>query len=173
MKRYFKTILLVTFVGIFLYLGFRIISQIKHKNDVALNIKSIPTFSYQDITGENFTNQNLKKETAVIFIYFNTECDYCIHEAQMIKENIAQFKDLQLIFVSFENPELIKKFAQKHKLITYENVYFLSDNKVSFSTTFDSQSMPSMILYNKKHQLIEKIKGQTKASTLLKKINVE
>ena len=173
MKRYFKTIFLVTFIGIFLFLGFRIISQIIHKNEVAQNIKSIPVFSYQNINGENFTNQSLKKETAVIFIYFNTECDYCINEAQMIKENITQFKDVQLVFVSFENPELIKKFAQKHQLITYDTIYFLSDNKVSFSTTFDSPSMPSMILYNKKHQLIAKIKGQTKVSTLLKKINAE
>lgn len=173
MKRYFKTILLVTFLGIFLFLGFRIISQIIHKNEVAQNIKSIPVFSYQNINGKNFTNQSLKKETAVIFIYFNTECDYCINEAQMIKKNITQFKDLQLVFVSFENLELIKKFAQKHQLTTYDNVYFLSDNKVSFSTTFDSPSIPSMILYNKKHQLIEKIKGQTKTSTLLKKMNLE
>lgn len=173
MKRYYKTILLVTFIVIFLFLGFRIVSQIKHKKDIAQNIKSIPAFSYQNINGETFTNQNLKKETAVIFIYFNTECDYCISEAQMIKENIAQFKDLQLVFVSIEKPELIKKFAQKHQLITYDTISFLSDNKVSFSTTFDSQSMPSMILYNKKHQLIEKIKGQTKVWTLLKKMNVE
>lgn len=173
MKRYFKTIFLVTFIGIFLFLGFRIITQIIHKNEVAQNIKSIPAFSYQNINGENFTNQNLKKETAVIFIYFNTECDYCINEAQMIKENITQFKDLQLVFVSIEKPELIKKFAQKHQFTTYDTIYFLSDNKVSFSTTFDIQSMPSMILYNKKHQLIEKIKGQTKALTLLKKINAE
>lgn len=173
MKKDFKPIIILLFISILCFLGYKITCKINHKNEVAQNIKSIPVFSYQNINGKNFTNQSLKKETAVIFIYFNTECDYCINEAQMIKENITQFKDLQLVFVSFENLELIKKFAQKHQLTTYDNVYFLSDNKVSFSTTFDSQSMPSMILYNKKHQLIEKIKGQTKASTLLKKINAE
>jgi thioredoxin-related protein len=90
----------------------------------------------------------------------------------MIKENIAKFNDFQLVFISFEKSDLIKAFATKYKLNHYVNITFLSDTKVSFSTTFDVKSLPCLVLYDKKQRLIEKIKGQTKAETLIKKLQI-
>jgi hypothetical protein len=75
-----------------------------------------------------------------------------------------------LVFVSFEKPALIKAFAAKHQLTTYDNVTFLSDSKVSFATTFDVKSLPCLVLYDKNQKLIEKIKGQTKVETIVKKL---
>ncbi|KIA98045.1 hypothetical protein OA93_11360 [Flavobacterium sp. KMS] len=171
MKSTIKIILLITFIGILLFLGYLIVSQINHKKEIAQNIKSIPEFSYQDIKGGIFTNQKLKKETATIFIYFNTDCEFCHEEAKMIKENMERLSNFQLIFVSFEKPENIKIFAQKHQLTTYDNVYFLCDNKVTFASTFDIKSLPCLVLYDKEQNLIEKIKGQTKIDVLIKKMN--
>ena len=88
----------------------------------------------------------------------------------MIRENIEKFATMQLIFVSFEKTAAIKSFSKIHKLNTHDNVYFLCDSKATFATTFDVKSLPCIVLYNKNHQLIEKIKGQTKAQTILKKI---
>ncbi|WP_264535284.1 TlpA family protein disulfide reductase [Flavobacterium sp. N1736] len=173
MRKYFKTILILFFIGILCFLGYKITSKINHKNKIARNIKTIPVFNYQNINGGVFSNQNLKKQTATIFIYFNTECEYCDHEAQMIKENITQFKNMQLVFVSFEKPKRIKKFAQQHQLTLYDNVYFLCDNKAAFATTFDVNSLPCLVLYDKNHNLIEKIKGQTRIEVLVKKMNAK
>jgi peroxiredoxin len=171
MKSYIKIILLITFIGILLFLGYQIVLKINQKKEIAQNIKSIPEFSYQDISGGIFTKQNLKKETATIFIYFNTDCEFCHEEAKMIKENIERLGSFQLIFVSFEKLETIKAFAQKHQLTTYDNVYFLCDNKVTFASTFDIKSLPCLVLYDKEQRLIEKIKGQTKIEILIKKMN--
>jgi len=173
MKTSLKSILILLFIGILVFLGFQITSKIDHKNKVAHNIKTIPDFTYQNINGNVFTNEDLKKETATIFIYFNTECEYCDHEAQMIEENITKLKKIQLVFVSFEKPEQIKKFAQKHQLTTYDNVYFLCDNKVTFAVTFDVNSLPCLVLYDKNQNLIEKFKGQTSIKILLKKMNTQ
>ena len=144
----------------------------KDKKEVAKNIKVIPKFEYQNIKGGTFTNNDLIKDTPTLFIYFNTECEFCIEEVQMIKENIAKFNDFQLVFISFEKSDLIKAFATKYKLNNYVNITFLSDTKVSFSTTFDVKSLPCIVLYDKNQRLIEKIKGQTKAETLIKKLQI-
>ncbi|SNR39410.1 peroxiredoxin [Flavobacterium sp. ov086] len=169
MKKKLKGIFLITFIATLLILSYLIVSQIKHKKEIEKNIKNIPKFSFQNINGGIFTNQNLKKQTATIFIYFNTECEFCNEEAKMIKENMESLRDFQLIFVSFEKTETIKTFAQKYQLTTYDNIYFLSDNKVTFASTFDVKSLPSLVLYNKKQKLIEKIKGQTQIEVLIKK----
>jgi thioredoxin-related protein len=88
----------------------------------------------------------------------------------MIQEKIRRFKAIQLVFVSFEKPKQIVAFARKFKLDTYDNVNFLCDSKVTFATTFDVQSLPCLVLYDKNQQLIEKIKGQTKVDAILKKL---
>ena len=41
---------------------------------------------------------------------------------------------------------------------------------MSFRSTFDINSLPCMVLYDKDKKLIEKIKGQIKVEALLKKL---
>lgn len=173
MRKPIKIILTLLFISIFVFLGYRIVNKINYKNEVKKHIKTIPVFLYQNIKGKTFTNENLKKGTPTIFIYFNTDCEHCNTEAQTIKETITKFKGIELIFVSFEKPQLIKKFAERHQLNNYDNVYFLYDSKVTFAPTFDVNSIPCIVLYDKNHQLIEKIKGQTKPEVLIKKLNAE
>nr|WP_199001972.1 redoxin domain-containing protein [Flavobacterium sp. ASV13] len=173
MKKLLKTLLLLLFLVVLFFLGYQIIAKINHKKEVVQNIKTIPDFLYQDINGKSFTNKNLQKAIPVIFIYFNTECEYCNEEAQMIRENIENFKTVQFIFVSFEKPEKIKKFAQNHQLTPYDNVHFLYDSKVTFAATFDVNSLPCIVLYDKDQNLIEKIRGQIKPVILIKKLNIE
>lgn len=154
------------------YFGVQIFTKIQHKKEVAENIKTIPKFEYQNIKGGVFSNANLKKDTPTLFVYFNSECEFCNEEAQMIQANIQQLSALQLVFISFEKPALIKAFAAKHQLNSYDNVTFLSDSKVNFSTTFDVKSLPCLVLYDKNQKLIEKIKGQTKVEMLVKKLEI-
>lgn len=61
MKNVLKTFLILLFLSLLLFLTYKVISKIKHKNEVVQNIKSIPEFSFQDLKGELFSNQNLKK----------------------------------------------------------------------------------------------------------------
>lgn len=151
-------------------MGYKIVAKINHKKEVAANIKSIPDFKYKNLNGGAFTHKKLKTDTPTLFIYFNSECEYCNEETKMIQERINEFTRYQLVFISFEKPELIKTFAQKHNLLNYDNIHFVCDTKATFATTFDVQSLPCLVLYDKNQQLIEKIKGQTKVDAILKKL---
>jgi peroxiredoxin len=172
MKKVFKILIPVFFIAIISYFGFQIFTKIQHKKEVAENIKTLPTFEYQNINGGFFTNVNLKANTSKLFIYYNSECDFCNEEAKMIKANKDKFDTTQIIFISFEAIEKIKQFAITHQLDSYDNITFLCDSKITFATTFDVKSMPCIVLYDKNNNLIEKIKGQTKAETLIKKLGI-
>ena len=173
MKNNLKIIIPVLFIVIFGFLIFQITSKINHKKEVAENIKTIPNFNFQNVNGGRFTNENLIKNTASLFVYFNSECEFCNEEAGMINENIEKFRPFQLIFVSIERPELIKSFALKHKLNHYDKIDFLSDPQVSFAPTFDVKSLPCLVLYDKNQHLIEKIKGQIKPEVLIEKLSIK
>lgn len=173
MKKYLKLIIPIIFISLLTFLGYQIVTKINHKKEVAANIKTIPTFKYQNINGEQFSNNNLKVDTPTLFIYFNSESEYCNEETKMIQERIDQFTPHQLVFVSFEKGKKIKSFAKKYNLQNYDNIHFVCDTKVTFATTFDVQSLPCLVLYDKNQQLIEKIKGQTKVEVLLKKLQLK
>ncbi len=144
-------------------------SKINHKKQVAENIKKMPNFSYVTLENKVFTQENLMQNKPTLFIYFNSECDFCNHEAEMVQQNIKELKDIQVVFISYENLEKIKSFAAKFKLLHHDNIHFLSDSKITFAATFDVKSMPCLVLYNKENNLIEKIKGQVKIETVLEK----
>lgn len=172
-KKYIKIILPVLFLGLFGFLIFQITSKINHKKEVAENIKTIPNFNFQNVNGGRFTNENIIKNTPTLFIYFNSECEFCNEEAEMIQLNIDKFSPIQLIFVSIENPDKIKEFAIHHKLFNYDKINFLSDTQVSFAPTFDVKSLPCLVLYDKDQHLIEKIKGQIKPEVLIEKLTTK
>jgi peroxiredoxin len=173
MKKILKITIPILFLSVLGYVGYKIVTQINHKKDVAENIKTIPVFSYETTDNKVFTNNDLENNKQTTFVYFNTECEFCNEEAKMIKENIEKFKNTQILFISFEDKTIIKEFATQHQLLDYDNVSFLCDSKATFAITFDVKSLPCLVLYDKNQQLIEKIKGQIKAEVLIKKLNLE
>lgn len=170
MRKYIKISIILLLISVFGYFGYQVISKINHKNQVAENIKTIPNFEYLGLNGKFFTEKNLKSDTPTLFVYFNSECEFCNEEANMIKENIEALKNVQIIFISFQSQEEITNFATKHQLLNYGNITFLRDSKVTFATTFDVKSLPCLVLYDKNKNLIEKIKGQTKVEIIRDKL---
>lgn len=171
MKKYLKPILGIVLISTIILLGYSIIKKVNHKAEVTKRIKTIPKFSFLTLNNEVFTENSITTNKYKLFVYFNSECDYCQSEASQISENIEQFKDTQLIFVSFEPAANIKQFANDFNLLDKENVLFLHDKKLEFTKIFDAKSIPFMLLYSKDNQLIKKYKGVTKIENILKQIN--
>ena len=146
MKKQLKIIIPIIFIGVFAYFGFQIYSKIQHKKQVAEYIKTMPKFEYQNTKGGVFTQNNLKNSLPTLFIYFNSDCEFCNEEATMVQQNIAMFQDIQVVFVSFETSSKIMSFAKQHKLYTYDNIYFVADTQLTFATTFDVKSLRCLVL---------------------------
>ena len=171
MKKILKIVIPILVISLLAFMGYKVVSKINHKKQVAENIKKMPAFSYVTLENKVFTQENLVQNIPTLFIYFNSECDFCNHEAEMVQQNIEQLKDIQVVFISYESIEKIKPFATKFKLLNHANISFLSDSKITFATTFDVKSMPCLVLYDKDNNLIEKIKGQVKMETVLEKFH--
>ena len=171
MKKTLQIVIPILVLSLLAFIGYKVVSKINHKKQVAENIKQMPNFSYLTLENKVFTQENLVQNKPTLFIYFNSECDFCNHEAEMVQQNVTQLQDIQVVFISYEPIEKIKQFASKFKLLNHDNIYFLCDSKITFATTFDVKSMPCLVLYDKENNLIEKIKGQVKIETVLEKFH--
>ena len=168
MKKYLKIIIGLTLVCVIGYLGYNISTKINHKKEVAKRIQSLPEFSFKMLNNQAFNQNNISTIQPKLFIYFNSDCDFCHEEAKQIQEHLKQLKNTQIIMISHENSEGIKAFAEKYNLINEENIIFLEDEKLEFSEIFDANSIPFMLLYSKDNQLIKKFKGATKIENIIK-----
>ncbi|MCF6279697.1 MAG: redoxin domain-containing protein [Flavobacteriaceae bacterium] len=168
MRKYIKIIIALIIISIIGYLGVNITKKITYKKEVSERIKIIPNFSFFTLNNVPFSEKELAKNTNKLFVYFNTECDFCQHEAQQISEYLSNFKNTQIIFVSFEEIETIKTFANKYNLSNKENVMFLQDKTLEFSEIFDAKSIPFILLYDAENKLVQKFKGATKIEKILK-----
>lgn len=163
-------LLIVVFVALSLlsYLGYNVISKVKEKNQIAKQLEIIPEFEFLTLEQKTFTKSNLKPNSNTIFIYFNSECDFCQHEAQSISDNLDSFKNVQFIFVSTEPIETIKQFSEQYNLNNKQNITFLYDNLSTFSSQFDANSIPYILIYDQNQKLIKKHKGQLNAKGILR-----
>lgn len=166
-----KIILIIVVIGVFgllSYLGYNVISKTEEKNQIAKKLEIIPDFEFITLEQQPFTKANLNPNINTIFIYFNSECDFCQHEAQSIRENLDSFKNVQFIFVSSESIATIQNFSLQYNLNNQQNITFLYDNLSTFSSQFDANSIPYLLIYDQNHKLIKKHKGQLNAKGILR-----
>jgi peroxiredoxin len=166
MRNKIKILIFVTFLATLFFIIYNINNKLNYKNEVIERIKIMPNFSFLDIKGVTYTQNDLLVKPT-IFIYFNSDCDYCHVEASKIEKRIKDFKNIQLIFISFEKKETIITFAEKYKLNNQKNIIFLEDRKFQFSKIFDVNSIPYIVIYDKNKKLLKKIKGLVKIDKII------
>lgn len=163
-----KNIILILALGISVLLGYQIVKKFQEKQKLVQSIETIPNFSFKTLDDSLFTKEHLHDGLPTVFLYFNSECEFCQHEARNISENIHLLKDIQLVFVSTEPIEKIKEFSEQNSLEKIKNVNFLHDGYHNFSILFQPSSIPFNLIYDKDQKLLKIQKGQLSVHGILK-----
>jgi peroxiredoxin len=170
-KKKILILVIICISGLLFFLNYNIVLKSNEKNKITKQLQTIPKFELKTLDNVSFTNENLKPNLNTIFIYFNSDCDYCHHEAKSISQNLKKFKNVQFVFVSYEEITVIKEFSELYKLNNQKKITFLEDNKGEFSIQFNANSIPYILIYNKKKELIKKHNGQLNANGILRVLN--
>lgn len=140
--------------------------RIQHNNLVQEEnafLKSLPLFNIDS------TRHILSEDkTGIVIIYFNSSCEHCQLEAEMIRNDLALFRHVKLIFISTETLKDIRDFAVKYQLDNVSNVQVLKMNADDQYNYFGSVSTPHLYLYNDERKLVKEFEGETKPATILK-----
>jgi len=169
-----KIIGFITIVAILATLGYfshRIYTKMQAKQEAISRMENLPSFILQKTDSTSYSHTNLLLNKFTIFIFFNSECDFCKHEAQSIYDELDLFTNVQFLFISSEPIEAISKFASEYQLINQPNITFLYDRNSLFSSELDIQSIPTVLIYNEHQKLLKKHKGQLNPNGILKIIN--
>ena len=167
MKRIFRVIIPLLLLSLFSLITIKIIEKVNTKKITAERIQKLPDFNLKTIDGSDFTKTHLSKKLPIVLIYFHSTCEYCQDEAQQISDNFKAFDRSQLIFVSNEKPNVIRKFAEDYDLSKHDNIKFLSDSDGLFATTVGANTTPYLLIYNSDFDLKVRHKGSINISKLI------
>ncbi len=166
-----KKIAILVFISValaLLYLGYGIVSKTREMQAIENRLQTVPTFALTSLDNGTFSDDDLQPGLNTVFIYFNSECDFCQHEAESIRDNLDKFNDVQFVFVSNESLQAIRGFARQYGLTDQPRVHFLYDQDSRFLLQVDVPSIPYLLIYDKQGALIKRHKGQLNAKGILK-----
>ena len=170
MKRIITILILSLFLGLVIKIGFKAKDLYHRKMSIVNN--NMPSFNFYNLNKQLFTNDSLNNKMSTIFIYFNTECDFCHHEIQEILREKDIFKNVNVLFISSESTVEIKDFVEKQSPIKYDFIRFLKDSSDVFYNTFGILSVPSIIIYDKNNMYSNKYSGEVKIEAIIKDIEL-
>lgn len=146
--KYFIALLL----GVFSMLMHEVKAQ--DKIDTLKESKHIPAFVFYTLKDSSvFTKDSLLRNTPLLFIYFNSECDHCQYETKQIVEYIKYFKGIQIVMVSREPQSAIIAFREKYHLVNLP-ITVLQDGANKMHDYFDFSYIPLIRQYDRKGNLI-------------------
>src|SRR5690554_2811314 len=167
MKHPAKILIITVILGFLVYMALAIIQKLSEKEELRERISEIPSFRLERLSNGFFTEKELPISQPVIFLLINSTCDFCRLEAKAIKDRIAEFKDVQLVFVSTEEKIDIENFAKEYGLYESDNVVFLQDPSMEFSGVFGISTVPATFVYNQDGELVRQFNGAVKVDLML------
>ncbi|TJZ54948.1 redoxin domain-containing protein [Sphingobacterium olei] len=115
-------------------------------------IPNIPPFTFYKVkSGVSFTNADLPKGKKTIFVLFDPGCHHCRDEAAALAKNYNKLKDINLYFVSMNDPALMATFLESFakELVDKPNVQVLYDRNQDFIQKFHVPSQfPANYVYD-------------------------
>jgi hypothetical protein len=99
--------------------------------------------------------------TDVVFVYFNSECEFCQWEIAEIEKNMEFFQNCQLLLASFEPRDSALKFLDRHNL----SKYYL-DVDPSLLTETITGGVPQVFVY-KDDDLAKHYAGEVKIDAIV------
>lgn len=117
----------------------------------------IPLFTFYKVkSGISFNNQDIPKGKKTAFILFDPSCSHCRTEASALGKNYDKIKDINIYFVSMNDPALMASFLETFakELVGKPNVEVLYDKNQDFIQKFHvPKQFPANYVYDANNKL--------------------
>ena len=133
--------------------------------------KQIPDFQFYKVkSGISFTKADITANRNTVFILFDPNCGHCQAEAGMLAKNYNKLKDVNLYFVSMNDPALLVSFLETFgkELVDKPNVEVLYDRNQDFIQKFHvPDQFPANYVYGADGSLKSNWEGDKQIDAIL------
>jgi thioredoxin-related protein len=159
---------LVVLMGLFMICSARSQTPNNVPDPPYLKNPGIPPFKLLKVDSVHFvTREDLKKNHRVLIMFFSPECDHCKHQMKDILADYNKFKDIEIVMATYQPFDEMKSFYEYFRIADHPEILMGRDEKFMLPPYFRMQSLPCLVLYDKKGQFVKKFEGNQKVDTLL------
>lgn len=131
----------------------------------------IPDFKFFKVkSGIGFTNEDIQAGRNSVFILFDPNCGHCQQEAGILGKNYDKLKNVNIYFVSMNDPALMTSFLETFakELVDKPNVEMLYDRNQDFIQKIHvPNQFPANYVYGADGQLKSNWEGDKTADFIL------
>ncbi|MEO6905184.1 MAG: hypothetical protein ABI148_02385 [Ginsengibacter sp.] len=155
-----KKLLLIAISFFIFYSGFSQSNATNDKRAENLTNTAIPAFTiYKAPDSTMFTNEDLKKKEATLFMIFSPECGHCQTETRELLKNIDHFKNTQIVMTTWLPYTEMISFYHDFKIAEHQQITLGWDKKDFFLPYYHVQSYPELVVYDKKGNYVKSFSG--------------
>ena len=109
-----------------------------------------------------YTKNDLPKKKKTIIMLFSPDCDHCKHETELIKKNIKQLANTQVVMITTLPFDKMVQFYKDFDLAKFKNITVGRDTRFFFPNYFKIHYLPFLAIYDKKYKLLKTFEGTPK-----------
>jgi peroxiredoxin len=129
--------------------------------------KPLPQFTMLLTDSSSQINtSNITTGEPFILFYFSPNCPYCKAQTEELKEDIKDFGNTHIYFISTFPIHKIKKYEEQFGLSKYKNITTAQVNDSSFSKFYHASGVPYTVVYDKNKILKEVLLGKVSTSDI-------
>lgn len=167
MKRSFAFVFAGLALVAMVFLGYQVATRLAFRAAVKDRIATLPNLGrFVSLSGDTIQTDSLAGGRAVILLYFNSECRFCIGEIEDILDHPDLIANSMVMLISAEPDSTLRAFRAQYRLQSYPYVRVLQDTSGAFYQTFGTRVFPSAYVYSPHRRLLEQYRGQVRASAL-------
>jgi thioredoxin-related protein len=123
------------------------------------NIDKIPAFHILNQDSVYVTNADLKKNKAVMIVYFSPDCSHCQRMMYEMKPHMKAFTNVQVVMVTFIQTTYLKlliDFRKTYGLAAYPNFIMGTEYPdYALQRYFQVYTTPYIAIYDRKGKLVK------------------
>ncbi len=135
--------------------------------------QSLPAFKMKLSNGRIFSSAEVSNKKPLIIIYFAPDCEHCQILMKGIFNKINQFKNAEILMVTFESDAAVAGFVKQYQTAKYPNIKVGIEIPVFFFRMYyQLEHTPFTALFDKNHRLIVSYKDYTPLDDLIKHLKM-
>ena len=129
--------------------------------------QSLPEFdlTLKDSTKE-FNTSSISAGKPFAILLYQPYCPYCQAQTEDILKNIADFKTMQLYFVTSYSYLAMSRFSDHYHLEKYSNITLVRDSSDQLLRYFNAPGVPYLAIYDQQKKLKKVIIGKNDYTTV-------
>jgi len=173
MKRRFSILVVYVAAIVITVLGMMIANTLLDRENILDRLLHWPDLRVYTLDGEQVSPNDISNVKPRVLYYFNSECMFCQETFRSLPNHPELKDEASLIFISDEDPGIIRDFISSMELENMPEIYFYVDSDQQVKKHFAIRGVPAIYIYSQQGELIELFRGATSLTTIRSRLKEE